>query len=320
MVKICLIGGRGHSGYVFDGLKQVPEIEITGIASGCDDFPQNLSDWSKQAGFAPKVYDCWREMLNAERPEIVSVDGPFERHAEMCIEALSRGIHVFCEKPIALNFADLKRIEDAQKRSGAKIISMVGLRYLSAFYDAKQLVDSGKIGKIKLISTRKSYKLGTRPDFYRSRKTYGGTIPWVGSHAIDWIIYFSGTDFESVTACQTTADNSGNGELEICAMLQFQMQSGIMAQASIDFLRPESAPTHGDDRIRIVGTKGVLEIIQNVLYIIDSEHAYKMEPKMQPHTLFGDFVAAIEGKLKDPVTVKETFALTYACLLARESA
>jgi len=41
---------------------------------------------------------------------------------------------------------------------------------------------------------------------------------------------------------------------------------------------------------------------------------------MQPHTLFGDFVAAIEGKLKDPVTVKETFALTYACLLARESA
>ncbi|MFA6930879.1 MAG: Gfo/Idh/MocA family oxidoreductase, partial [Lentisphaeria bacterium] len=107
-------------------------------------------------------------------------------------ESLHRGIHVFCEKPIAITLHEADEIEAAWKKGSAHIRSMVGLRYEAPFQQAASLVKAGAIGKIKLIRSQKSYKLGKRPDFYRKRTTYGGTIPWVGSHAIDWILFFSG--------------------------------------------------------------------------------------------------------------------------------
>ena len=56
----------------------------------------------------------------------------------------------------------------------------------------------GTVGQIRLMNAQKSYKLGRRNEFYKIRSTYGGTIPWVGSHAIDWLYWFSGEKFESV--------------------------------------------------------------------------------------------------------------------------
>jgi predicted dehydrogenase len=55
-------------------------------------------------------------------------------------------------------------------------------------------IKQGSIGKVRLMNSQKSYKLGSRSEFYKHRQTYGGTIPWVGSHAIDWMYWLSGRD------------------------------------------------------------------------------------------------------------------------------
>lgn len=313
-----MIGARGHSYYVLNDLPEIKDLVLCAVASG-DDRPSSLLQSTEK--WKPRSYADWREMLNIEKPDVLSIDGSFELHAEMCVEALKRNIHVFCEKPIALDLPGLERIRQAYAESKAMIISMTALRYEPAFYTAYKLVQAGKIGRVMLIQTRKSYKMGTRPDFYRKRATYGGTIGWVGSHAIDWIQWFSGSKFASAMATQTRAGNNGHGEMETAAQCLFTMKNGVLAQASIDFLRPANAPTHGDDRVRVVGTQGVVEVELGKVYLTD-EAGFREIPELQTpeRGYFAAFIGSIRGECAAPASPEETFETTLACLKAQAAA
>lgn len=320
-MKLCIAGVRGHHGYVFEELEQFPGIKIAGICSGCSDDISSLSERCRTAGHHPVVYDDYLQMLDEQHPDAVVINGPFEQHTPMSIKALERKIHIFCEKPVALTLDDLHRLEDAYSRtSGVFLMAMVGLRYDPAFRTAWNAVKAGAAGKVKLIHAQKSYKLGERSDFYRNRKTYGGTIPWVGSHAIDWISWFSGSEFESVRASHTMEDNFGHGDLEIAAQFQFLMKNGIQASASLDYLRPAAASTHGDDRIRVAGTGGIIEVAGGRVRLIDSAGEREIPIDTSYGGIFKDFVWHIEGRRTALINAQESFALTRVCLLTRESA
>lgn len=320
-MNLCVIGSRGgHIGYVFESIEDVPELDLVAVTGGSGDDFAGLLKCAVEKGYSPKTYSDWKKMLNEQHPDLVAVDGPFELHAEMAAYALERGINVFCEKPIALTLSDLDRVVTAQRKSGAHIVSMAGLRYAPAFQHALKLVREGAVGTVKLIGVRKSYKLGTRPDFYRKRATYGGTIPWVGSHAIDWILAFSGSAFQCVYATQTTTDNFNHGELESAALCLFTMKNGVQAQASVDYLRPSMAPTHGDDRIRVVGTKGVLEVADGKIMLIDGHGKREIPVPTPEKKIFSDFVNRLLHDSDCLLNDAETFEVTRACLLARESA
>lgn len=318
-MKLCMIGKRGHAYYVFESIREVPGVTIPCISGGGDD-PAPLREMAEKNGFHPEVREDWKQMLDEFHPDVVCIDGPFELHAEMCAEALKRNIHVFCEKPVALTLEQLELVRSAHAASSARIVSMVGLRYEPAFLQAARMVHTGAIGKLKSIRAQKSYKLGSRPEFYKHRETYGGTIPWVGSHALDWILYFSQDTFQSVTAIQSAEDNAGNGDLEIVAQCQFRMKSGILASAGIDYLRPQSAPTHGDDRVRAAGTEGVIEVRDGRIILIDKDGKREITPEAPDRRLFSDFLLELSGGRPALVSDDETFELTRSCLLAQQAA
>jgi len=321
-MKLCMIGVRGHYGYVLDGLQQLPQVQVVGISAGTDeDDPGDLVRWCSEHGHQPRLFDDYRKMLDDTEPDIVSIDGPFERHAEMCIEAFARGIHVFCEKPVATELEDLARVRQAYAACDVHLASMMGLRYDPAFYTAWQAVVEGAIGELRIISTRKSYRLGQRAPFYRSRESYGGTIPWVGSHAIDWIRWLSQRPFRTVYASHTTRANSEHGELEISALCHFTLADDVFASVSIDYLRPETAPTHGDDRLRAAGTEGIIEVRHGETFLCNGsqEGELKMEVGCE-RKIFPDFVAHVEGTTKALIDGEDALAVTEASLLARQSA
>lgn len=320
-MKICIIGARGHIGYVFKGLQKLPEVRVAAVASGSEeDDTSVLEQLCGELGQHPVVYADWRAMLDEVKPDLVAIDGPFHLHAEMAADALKRGIHVFCEKPIALTLEELATLREAWRASGRHIRSMVGLRYAPAFLYARRLVADGAVGKIKFIRTQKSYKLGSRPEFYRHRATYGGTIPWVGSHAVDWILYYSGARFERVTALHNAEDNRGHGDLEVVGHALFALSGGIIADAGIDYLRPDAAPTHGDDRVRIAGTKGVLEVRGGQVILTDADGEKVIDPPEADRDVFSDFVLELTEGRPALVDDDQTFQLAEAILLARDSA
>ena len=306
-MKIGIIGGRGHWGTVLQSLSQVPGAVIAGISEATDQLRSLTGN--------PPEFSDYREMLERIRPDIVCVDGWFHQHAEMCLEAIKRDIAVYCEKPIALTLPELAAIRQALQEHPVPLISITPLRYEPAFATARQLVAEGAIGKVKLVRSQKSYKLGQRADFYRRRETYGGTIPWVGSHGIDLLMLFGADKFLSVTAMHDCSDNFGLGEMEITAQCIFRCAGGILASTSLDFLRPAAAPTHGDDRVRVAGTSGVIEVIAGEITLINAEGEQKITPQPVNGAIFSDFALG-----KSRISTEETLTLTEACLLARESA
>ena len=320
--RVALIGCRGHWGYALNGLKQLgSECEVVGISTGCEDDPQKMAEIAKEfLSGTPEIFKDYRKLLDSG-VDVAVIDGPFELHAEMCIEALKRKIHVFCEKPIALELNDLAEIEKyyAAVAGDVKLISMVGLRFEPAFATAHKAVAAGIVGKVKMVSARKSYKLGERPDFYRHRESFGGTMPWVGSHALDWIQWFGGAPFDKIFAVHNSDDNRGHGDLEMSAVCCFELANKVIGSATIDYLRPQSAPTHGDDRVRVAGTDGVIEVAGGEVKLINAD-GEKILPLEKAPGLFYNFIRSIRYGEACWTNAAETFELTRACLAARNFA
>ena len=317
-----MIGDRGHNKYVLNGLEQLPDVQVIGLSSGTEeDTVDRLQQWCAEYTHKPKFFSDYREMLDRLKPDIVSVCGPFEAHAQMCIEAFQRDIHVFSEKPATTTFQDLEALTAAYDKTDAHFTAMMGLRYDPAFYTAWRAIQDGAVGTVRLLNTRKSSRLGERPQYYRQRSSYGGTIPWLGSHAIDWIYWFSGESFRSVYATHSTRENRNHNDLEVSALCHFTLTNEVFASASIDYLRPANAPTHGDDRVRVAGTEGVIEVRGGEVFLIneqtDGEERLTVSCDRQ---IFRDFVEQIEGKITSLLNVEDIFAVTEACLLARQSA
>ena len=321
-MKIGLIGTRGHVHQVFERWNTLSDVAIAGLSAGTDaDSPDSLVELCAKHNQAPTVFPDYRKMLDDVKPDVAVVMGPFEAHAKMCCEAFGRGIHVFCEKPAAITMADLAILKQSYARSKCHFSAMMSLRYQPAFYTAHGLVNGGAIGKVRLINAQKSYKLGTRPDYYKRRETYGGTIPWVGIHGIDILYWFAHQRFLSVHAVQSSLHNLGHGDLEMSALCQFVMQDEILASVTMDYYRPATAPSHGDDRVRVVGTDGVIEVRHGkVLLINSSAQGESSVTAACDRTIFADFIGQIRGGASSLVSAEDVFNVTEACLLARESA
>ena len=113
-VSMCIVGERGHTNYVLDGLKGLPHARVTGISpGGAAEGVEFLAAALRELGHEPRLYAEYEQMLDREHPDLLCVIGPFERHAEMCLEAFARGIAVLCEKPVALTLEELARLREA---------------------------------------------------------------------------------------------------------------------------------------------------------------------------------------------------------------
>ncbi len=109
--------------------------------------------------------------------------------------------------------------------------------------------------------------------------------------------------------------------MEIAAQCLFKMKNGVLAEASIEFLRPMAASTHGDDRTRVAGTKGVIEVRGGKVILIDAEGEREVElPEKPEKQIFSDFCNELLGRGKCIVDAQQTIHLTRACLCAQIAA
>ncbi|HOB16656.1 MAG TPA: Gfo/Idh/MocA family oxidoreductase [Defluviitoga sp.] len=323
-MKLCIVGSSGHYHYVLNPLRvnRYLNVDIVGISAGSKG--ERIDKVYKEVvdlGYKPEIYEDYREMFDKLKPDIAVVNCFFGDLASVSIEALKRGINVFTEKPVATTFEDLEKLKQTYFSSKSVFVAMFGIRYKPWFLTAYNYVKNGSIGEIRLLNAQKSYKLGERDEFYKSRKTYGGTIPWVGSHGIDWIRWFSNQEFLSVYASHSKKHNKGHGDLEVSALCHFNLTNEVLASLTIDYFRPNNAPTHDDDRLRVVGTKGIIEVINSKVLLIDDQIPGVREvPLEQGGSIFLDFLKEIEGKGKCMISAEDSFEVTKICLKALQSA
>lgn len=301
-MRICFIGNSGHSVQTKREMKLCPDAEFVGIAPSC-----NLESTRGMESLCAVVFEDYKKMLDETKPDIAIVNPVFGYTGAIIKECALRGINVFSEKPIATTLDELASVKQSIKDNNIHFSAMHFLRFTPSFYHAQNAVRGGAIGDIKLITAQKSYKFGTRPEWYSNRTLYPGTIPWVGIHAIDWIYFFTGKNFRSVSAL-----NHGNPAKY--ALCQFELDNDIIASVNIDFLRPTSAPTHGDDRIRIVGTDGVMEVFEDKYILMNKDGITEHSPQTTPNLAL-DYLSGTEE-----ITADEIFMLTEVALKAQQSA
>ncbi len=256
---VAVIGGRGHQSLT-PGIGR--GAKLVGIASdGIDDEAKKYAAAAWAAG-AP-YFDSWQEMLRKTKPEVISLGAQPSCNGPIIIAALKRGIHVVSDKPIANTPAELRRIR-ALLAANPKLhlLTEFTMRSAPAYMAARNAVRSGKVGEVVLVTGQKSYRFGaSRPEFYKSRAGYPGTIAFVGCHIMDLGYWITGLKYVAATAgAQGNIARKDYGEFEDHAVVLLKMKNGADAVMHMDYLRPAAAPTHGDDRIRVAGSKGVVEV------------------------------------------------------------
>lgn len=321
-MRIACIGGSGHYAYVLQALQEDPSLFIAAAAPGsADESIDKLLHDCRENGQTPTVYEDYRGMLKDVRPDVVVVNCFFGLHGQVNAFVLGEGLPLYAEKPLATNLEELEHLWFLWRDSQSPLACMFGLRYTPWFYTGWTLVQRGAIGAVRLLNAQKSYRLGSRGPHFRTRPLYGGTIPWVGSHGIDWLHWFSGRHFRSVTALQSRQGNRAHGELEVSALCQFAMDDEVLGSVSVDYLRPESSPSHDDDRLRVVGTEGILEIRDRKVFLQSKDaDGCTAQPLADGGSSFLDFAASVRERGACRVTGEESFHVTEASLRAQRAA
>jgi predicted dehydrogenase len=151
-LRIGLIGcgfmGRTHS----NGYKRVsnffPELKYEPVLKAvCARSADKVKAFAEQWGYESTETD-WKVLIARDDIDAVDICTPNEFHAEIAIAAAARGKMILCEKPLSRTLAEGERMVDAIEKSGVKNTVWYNYRRVPAVTLAKQIIDSGKLGKI----------------------------------------------------------------------------------------------------------------------------------------------------------------------------
>lgn len=167
------------------------------------------------------------EAMNPDRVNAVYIATPPSSHVDMSLDALARGHHVYVEKPLASNLADGIRLVDAVMHNNkSKVVVAHYRRALPSFLRVKELIDRGKIGKVR--SAHISTHLGSPDDKLPDSSlcdwhlnpsiSGGGRFHDLSPHQLDFLMWMfgrpvscSGTSIKQVYTDPRAGDDTTSG-------------------------------------------------------------------------------------------------------------
>jgi predicted dehydrogenase len=256
-MRIAFVGGPGHH-YLRRLLTDDHQVA----------WAPDPHDLAASEAFAarlpnPTRFDDTPTMLRSFRPDVVNVGVVYGHAGDAIATCLEHDVPVVADKPIAATWPQFNRLVKLCDGTKRTLVSEFDFRSRSEYRSARQAVAAGLVGRIGLIVAQKSYRWGTRPAWYANRADYGSTLLWVASHAIDLIRFVTASEITCLFARQSNVTRGKEwGTCEDVATATFSLgDGGASAVVHADFLRPINAPTHGDDRFRLIGDKGLIEVI-----------------------------------------------------------
>ena len=151
-IRIGLVGcgfmGRTHSNGYNRASNFFPELQYRPVLKAvCSRNPEKVAAFASQWGYETTETD-WRALIARDDIDAVDICTPNNMHAEIAIAAAEAGKIVLCEKPLARTMEESEAMVKAVEKAGVKNTIWYNYRRLPAVTLAKQIIDSGKLGRI----------------------------------------------------------------------------------------------------------------------------------------------------------------------------
>ncbi len=186
MLRVALVGVGGISPKHIGPWMAMEDVELVAL---CDIRPEQMEKY-------PDIhhYTDYKEMLEVEKPDILDICLPSYLHAEVSIYAMDRGIHVLCEKPIALKVEDVARVYEAARRNNVHFMVAQVVRFQASYEVVKDAFESGKYGKLLAAHmSRLSVKPNWSWDNWMMDEKRSGLVPFdLHVHDVDFMLYAFG--------------------------------------------------------------------------------------------------------------------------------
>ncbi|UFJ42395.1 Gfo/Idh/MocA family oxidoreductase [Brevibacillus humidisoli] len=212
----------------------------------------------------PRAYADYRQVIEADDIEAVSVCTPNVYHAEISMEALRAGKHVLVEKPMAVTLEQCEEmVRLAQEQNKVLMVGM-NQRFLPLYRRVKAIVESGRLGRIRQFSTNfhhggpEDWSIdGAKSWFTRRSEAGHGVIADLGVHKIDLIQWLLNQRVEEIVAYPATF--AQHRDVEDAAVLAVRMTEGTLGTAHLSWNNPLQ-----DHRTVLYGERGVLTVGETI--------------------------------------------------------
>jgi predicted dehydrogenase len=311
MLRVGIVGfgfmGQTH----YKCWKKVEGAEVVAI---CDVNPNieedtkravgNIGDGQEAVDFSSlQVYTDFEKMLANEKLDAVSITLPTYLHPDCSIKALSAGVNVMCEKPMALSSKECERMITEAKRSGKVLQIGHCVRFWPEYAKAKEIIDSGEYGR---VIAGMFQRLGAAPtwsidNWFLDEKRSGGMALDLHIHDTDFVQYLFGMPR---AVCSFGAKGPGGGLVHIVTQYLYDNDTVVTAEGGWAMM-----PAFGFEMsFNIVLEKATL------VYDLTREPAFRVCPAegeaFTPEVEKGDgwflqiahFAKVVSGEKVEPVT------------------
>ncbi len=248
-LRVGLVGCGRIAQTHLQALKQLPEFRLIGVSDIREDVARSVA----------AQYDCpahvdHRRLMDGEVPDAVIVCTPPASHPEIAGHFLDQGVHVLCEKPVAVTLREAEGLVKKADSADRLLMMASKFRYVDDVIKAKGIVDSGILGDVILFENVFCSKVDMRNRWNSSRELGGGGVLIDnGTHSVDIARFLLGP----IVKVQAEEGRRVQGlDVEDTCHLYFRTARGARGNVDLSW----SIHKERDAYIEVFGPEGVLSI------------------------------------------------------------
>jgi len=212
--------------------------------------------------YSLKPYEDYREMIEKENLDAITVVTPDHLHSDIAVTALDMGCHVLCEKPMATTMDDCRTILGASKKHPDKILMVDFHKRLDMYHiELERVIREGGLGKIQYGSAYMEDRIEVSRDWFKNWPAGSSPFWFIGVHFVDLIRWVIKSDGAKVFATGRREKLKSLG-LDFWDNLSAQIvfKNGATFTVDAGWTLPEGFEAIVNQAMRIIGTEGIFGI------------------------------------------------------------
>lgn len=251
MIRIGILGcARIAPMALIRPARKITEVEVAGVASR---DPERARRWARRHRL-PRPYASYEDLVTDPGIDAVYIPLPNALHAQWAIRALEAGKHVLCEKPLASNEREARRMADAARASGLVAMEAFHYRYHPLAQRVEAIVRSGELGELRRVEAEMHVPILLPGDIRWNPELAGGAVMDVGCYTVNLVRFLAGSEPEVLTASGSLTRRGVDRSFEATLGLH----RGVEGVVRGSILGPPKA------RLEVRGTRGVLSVFNPI--------------------------------------------------------